>query len=33
MGTDYSVAVIKDLVTNDDLKDEAVFALKRLQTK
>jgi type 1 glutamine amidotransferase len=33
MGTDYSVDAIKDLVSNEDLKDEAEFALKRLQTK
>jgi hypothetical protein len=31
MGTDYSVAAIKDLVANADLKDEAEFALVRLQ--
>jgi type 1 glutamine amidotransferase len=30
MGTDYSVAAIKDLVTNAELKDEAEFALVRL---
>jgi type 1 glutamine amidotransferase len=31
MGTDYSVPTIKELVTNVDLKDEAEFALLRLQ--
>ncbi len=33
MGTDYSVAAIKGLVSNAELKDEAEFALSRLQTK
>ena len=31
MGTDYSIPAIKELVTNDELKDEAEFALARLQ--
>lgn len=31
MGTDYSVPAIKDLVSNAELKDEAEFALTRLQ--
>ncbi|OFY12710.1 MAG: hypothetical protein A2X05_10055 [Bacteroidetes bacterium GWE2_41_25] len=31
MGTDYSVNALKDLVNNNDLKDEAQFALQRLQ--
>jgi type 1 glutamine amidotransferase len=31
MGTDYSVSAIKDLVSNTELKDEAEFALERLQ--
>ena len=31
IGTDYSVPVIKDLVSNSELKDEAEFALTRLQ--
>jgi type 1 glutamine amidotransferase len=31
MGTDYSVAAIKDLVSDTDLKDEAEFALVRLK--
>jgi uncharacterized protein len=30
MGTDYSVNAIKDLANNNDLKDEAEFALQRL---
>jgi uncharacterized protein len=30
MGTDYSVSAIKDLVSDTDLKDEAEFALTRL---
>jgi uncharacterized protein len=33
MGTDYSVPVIKNLVSDAELKDEAEFALARLQTK
>jgi hypothetical protein len=32
MGTEYSVNAIKDLVGNNDIKDEAEFALARLQT-
>lgn len=32
MGTGYSVNAIKDLVSNNELKDEAEFALARLQT-
>lgn len=32
MGTDYSVPAIKDLTANAELKDEAEFALARLQT-
>ena len=31
MGSDYSVAAIKNLVSNTELKDEAEFALSRLQ--
>lgn len=31
MGSDYSVPAIKDLVSNTELKDEAEFALARLQ--
>jgi type 1 glutamine amidotransferase len=31
IGTDYSVPVIKELVTNSELKDEAEFALTRLK--
>jgi type 1 glutamine amidotransferase len=31
MGSDYSISAIKDLTTNADLKDEAEFALARLQ--
>jgi type 1 glutamine amidotransferase len=31
MGSDYSVPVIKNLVSNTELKDEAEFALSRLQ--
>ena len=31
MGTDFSVPAIKELVSNADLKDEAEFALARLQ--
>jgi len=31
MGSDYSVASIKELVSNTELKDEAEFALARLQ--
>ena len=31
MGTDYSIPAIKDLISNADLKDEAGFALARLQ--
>jgi hypothetical protein len=31
MGTDYCIPTIKELVTNTDLKDEAEFALARLQ--
>lgn len=33
MGSDYSVPVIKELVANSELKDEAQFALSRLQDK
>jgi uncharacterized protein len=33
IGTDYSVPVIKSLVSDADIKDEAEFALSRLQTK
>jgi len=33
MGSDYSVAAIKGLVSNAELKDEAEFALSRLQSK
>jgi len=33
MGTDYSVPAIKDLTSNAELKDEAEFALARLQPK
>jgi len=32
MGTDYSVTTIKDLVNNNELKDEAEYALKRLRS-
>ena len=32
MGSDYSVAAIKDLASNSELKDEAEFALARLQS-
>lgn len=32
MGSDYSIPAIKDLLTNADLKDEAGFALTRLQS-
>jgi type 1 glutamine amidotransferase len=32
MGTDYSVPVITDLISNADLKDEAGFALARLKS-
>jgi hypothetical protein len=31
MGSDYSVPAIKELVLNSELKDEAEFALSRLQ--
>jgi len=31
MGTDYCIPAIKELITNADLKDEAEFALARLQ--
>jgi type 1 glutamine amidotransferase len=31
MGSEYSISAIKDLTTNADLKDEAEFALTRLQ--
>jgi len=31
MGSDYSVPAIKNLVSNTELKDEAEFALSRLQ--
>jgi len=31
MGSDYSIAAIKELISNNDLKDEAGFALARLQ--
>jgi hypothetical protein len=31
MGTNYSVPAIKDLTSNPELKDEAEFALERLQ--
>lgn len=33
MGSDYSVQAIKNLLSNTELKDEAEFALSRLQTK
>jgi uncharacterized protein len=33
IGTDYSVPAIKTLKSNEELKDEAEFALSRLQTK
>lgn len=33
MGTDYSVPAIKDLIRNAELKDEAEFALTRLEIK
>jgi uncharacterized protein len=33
MGSDYSVPAIKELALNPELKDEAIFALTRLQTK
>jgi type 1 glutamine amidotransferase len=33
MGSDYSVPTIKELVSNSELKDEAEFALSRLQIK
>lgn len=33
MGSDYSVKAIKNLLSNTELKDEAEFALSRLQTK
>ncbi len=33
MGSDYSVAAIKDLAADPDLKDDAEFALTRLQNK
>ncbi len=33
MGTDYSVNAIKDLVSDPELKDEAEYALARLQLK
>jgi hypothetical protein len=33
IGTDYSVPYIKELVSNSDLKDEAEFAITRLQAK
>jgi uncharacterized protein len=33
MGSDYSVPVIKELALNPELKDEAEFALNRLQSK
>jgi type 1 glutamine amidotransferase len=32
MGSDYSISAIKELVSNIDLKDEAEFALSRLQS-
>jgi uncharacterized protein len=32
MGTEYSINAIKDLANNNDLKDEAEFALQRLQS-
>ncbi len=32
MGTEYSVSAIKELVGNNEIKDEAEFALARLQT-
>ena len=31
MGTDYSMTAIKDLASDEALKDEAEFALARLQ--
>jgi hypothetical protein len=31
MGSEYCIPTVKDLVTNSDLKDEAEFALTRLQ--
>jgi hypothetical protein len=33
MGSDYSVPVINELVSNAELKDEAEFVLSRLQGK
>lgn len=33
MGTDYSIPAIKELVSDTKLKDEAEYALSRLQTK
>lgn len=33
MGTDYSIPAIKDLTNNAELKDEAEYALTRLQTQ
>ena len=33
MGSDYSISAIKELVSNAELKDEAEFALARLQNK
>jgi uncharacterized protein len=33
MGSDYSVPAIKDLLLNNELKDEALFALTRLQNE
>jgi hypothetical protein len=33
IGTEYSVPIIKELVSNSDLKDEAEFAITRLQAK
>jgi hypothetical protein len=32
MGTDYSLNAIKDLLNNNDLKDEAEFAFQRLRS-
>jgi hypothetical protein len=32
MGSDYSVSAIKEIVSNSELKDEAEFALARLQS-
>ena len=32
MGTEYSINAIKELINNNDLKDEAEFALQRLES-